>query len=192
MKIYAYYQSLPFNNQTEEFAKANLWKASWEKYGWTPTMLNRSHAEASTMRNKLSQVLALLSSHILSDLSSEIPKITARFYRWCALHAASGGWMSDYDVINNGFTSEMAMAQEQKNGTLQVNHGGKAFLFYASPEMTGMAIKRFTTESLVAFGHPVNEHLILGASDVMDGISDLIFHAEGDDRLAKMQQSFES
>ena len=192
MKIYAYYQSLPFNGQAEEFAKANLWKASWEKHGWTPIMLNRSHADASTLKNKLAQSLSLMSSHMLSDFASEIPKLTARIYRWCAFHAAGGGWMCDYDVVNKGFTPEMARVQEQKNGTLQTNQDGRSFLFYANSEMTGMAIKRFNAESLVAFGHPVNEHLILGSTDVMNGIDGLIFHASGDEKLAQMENAIAS
>ena len=81
---------------------------------------------------------------------------------------------------------------EARKGTLQTNQDGKAFLFYANSEMTGMAIKRFNAESLVAFGYPVNEHLILGSTDVMNGIDGLIFHASGDGKLAQMENAIAS
>lgn len=146
-KVYAFYTSIPLSNQTEEFACANWWKTSWEKAGWTTFMLNRSHAQGSSLNGKLQQKLAHTLLKLGPELTNRYAWINARFSRWCALHAAGGGWMSDYDCLNLGFKPEHADDIEQR-GTLHVSKG-PAYLFYATADHCANAIKRFISEDLI-------------------------------------------
>jgi hypothetical protein len=142
MKVYAYYQAIPTADQSEEFACANWWKTSWTANGWEPVMLNRSHAQGSTLYNKMQQKLA--QSGISQQwLQARIAWFHARFTRWCALHAAGGGWMSDYDVLNIGLTPEMAKRAMEK--TLLINNE-PAYLFYASKDHCTNAIEKVRSE----------------------------------------------
>jgi len=159
MKIYAFYQSIPTADQAEEFACANWWKTSWTANGWEPVMLNRSHAQGSTLYNKLQQKLA--QSGIGQQwLQARIAWFHARFSRWCALHAAGGGWMSDYDVLNMGLTP--AMAKQSPEKTLLIN-AGPAYLVYATKDHCANAIKKFLLEDLTEDGKVRFEFDILNA-----------------------------
>jgi hypothetical protein len=111
-------------------------------------MLNRSHATASTLYNKLSQKLIQTSKTLPMELIGRLDWIIARYIRWCALHAAGGGWMSDYDVFNKSFKPEDAELCI-KNDTLFVNNDGPAYLFYATKEHAENVLKIFIQEPLV-------------------------------------------
>jgi len=90
--IHGYYESIPTVRQEEEFSCANFWKSSWTTHGWTPVMLNKTHAAASPLMRLL----------MVKCVRDSVPQVVAsRFTRWCALHAVGGGWMSDYDLLND-------------------------------------------------------------------------------------------
>jgi len=176
-KIYAYYQSIPLSNQNEEFACANWWKHSWENNGWQNTMLNRSHAQASPLYNKLTQKLMNTAHGLPPELATRFDWIIARYIRWCALHAAGGGWMSDYDVVNKGFNPEMA-EEHEKDGTLHINDNEPAYVFYATQEHCANAIKKFIAEQLIDDGKVLPESHILGISSKLYPIMSLMHHAK--------------
>jgi hypothetical protein len=131
MKIYSYYESIPAINQSEEFACSNWWKTSWEKQGWEPVMLNKTHAQASPLYIKL--MTKILKSGLPSN-----PKGMARFTRWASLHATGGGWLSDYDVYNNGFTPKDAEEISSKSNLQIPKEGG--YIFYATKEGCAKAL----------------------------------------------------
>lgn len=139
--IYAFYTSIQLADQNEEFACSNWWKTSWEKLGWNAVMLNRSHAQGSHLYNKVASKLINATSTLPDARRNEVDWLMARFTRWCALHAAGGGWMSDYDAFNLGFTPENASDIEEKQ-SLYVS-GEPAYLFYASRDMCSAAIMKF-------------------------------------------------
>ena len=146
-RIYGYYKPILQVDQTEQFTQANLWKASWERMGWECVMLNQSHASASPY---LSVILNKLFSAARSRVGmSEViaTKLQARFGRWCALFGAGGGWMSDYDVVNLGFTP--AMAEEiERNTDIAVNTDGPAWIIFSSHKETSEACKDFAERDL--------------------------------------------
>jgi hypothetical protein len=170
MKINAYYQSIPAADQPEEFACANWWKTSWTANGWTPVMLNRSHAQASSFYGKLQQKLAALALSS-QELVARVPWHHARFTRWCALHASGGGWMSDYDVLNLDLTPTRATV----NATLLINEG-PAYLFYATKEHCGNVLKKFLSEDLNESGRIRPEIEILGLEPEMGTILEHVVH----------------
>ena len=176
-RIYAYYESIPLANQPEEFSCANYWKHSWTANGWEPVMLNRSHAQGSPLYLKLQAKLVQQALGISMDLRSQIQWITSRFSRWCALHAAGGGWMSDYDVANLGFTPEQAYEYE-KEATLQINASIPAYIFYASQDHCVNAIKKFISEDLIEGSNVLQEAHILNVNSGLYPILHLLHHAK--------------
>lgn len=189
MNIYAFYQSIPASDQTEEFACANWWKTSWTANGWNAVMLNRSHAQGSPLYNKLQQKLA---QELNKDnkLVARAAWFQARFTRWCALHAAGGGWMSDYDVLNLDLTPQNA--KEAATKTLLINEG-PAYLFYASPDHCLGAIRKFISEDLSENGCARSEIDILGCEPELGVLLERVahVHSRGDKRRsARMQDIF--
>jgi hypothetical protein len=160
MKIYAYYQSIALSDQAEEFACANYWKQSWESNGWETVMLNKSHAQASGLYNKLSKKLLQTAQALPETMRARLDWIMARYFRWCALHAAGGGWMSDYDVFNKTFKPEDA-EQCVENDTIFLNNDAPAYLFYATKEHAENAIKVFLNEPLIENNQLIEEAKIL-------------------------------
>jgi hypothetical protein len=175
MNIYAYYQSIPASNQAEEFQCANYWKESWTKAGWTPVMLNRSHAQNSQMYNKLQQKLAATFHHD-QRLVARAAWHHARFTRWCALHAAGGGWMSDYDVLNVGLDPKAAWNAVQDSGKTLLANDGPAYLVYATAEHCLAAIRKMIADELVADGVLIPEHKVVLASILPDTVLEGVLH----------------
>lgn len=175
MNIYAYYQSIPGSNQAEEFQAANHWKASWEKAGWNPVMLNRSHAQGSSLYNKLQQKLASTFHHD-QRLVARSAWHHARFTRWCALHAAGGGWMSDYDVLNIGLDPIAARNAVQDAGKTLFTNEGPAFLVYATGEHCAAAIRKMLSEDLVEDGVLRPEHDIILAALFPEQVIESVRH----------------
>jgi hypothetical protein len=183
-KIYSYYQSIALSNQPEEFACSNWWKQSWTKNGWEPIMLNRSHAQGSPLYQKLQQKLMNTAHGLPPELTNRFDWIVARFVRWCALHAAGGGWMSDYDVFNRSLKPEIAEECE-KNDTLQVNDNGPAYLIYATKEHCENAIKKFIQETMVEDNLVRYEGHILGVQGGLVPIIPLVTHAKNTKELPR-------
>jgi len=178
-KIYAYYESIQILPQTEEFACANWWKTSWEKNGWECVMLNRSHAQSSNLHQKLMGKLMKFSFALPQDMQPYFPLIAARYSRWCALHAAGGGWMSDYDVMNLGFSCNDSDSHES---TLSVVSGEPAYLFYATKEHCAAAIQKFINEDLICESKLRFECDILNPQTNLSGIIDKVHHARKSDK----------
>ena len=144
--IYAFYTSIQLANQNEEFACSNWWKTSWEKLGWKAVMLNRSHAQGSHLYNKIASKMLNASGSLPAERRNELDWLMARFTRWCALHAAGGGWMSDYDAFNLDFTPDKADKIEQKQSLYVC--GEPTYLFYATRDMCSAAIMKFISAEI--------------------------------------------
>jgi len=173
-RIYAYYNSIPTENQSEQFARANWWKHSWQKQGWEPVMLNSSHAVASNLYGKFQQKLGQTITTAHRILANSWLKQSARLIRWCALHATGGGWMSDYDVVNIGFTPKIA-AEYEKQSTIHVTPN-KAYLFYANAEHVNKAIQKLMSEELSKGEEWVAESVALELSEVLFPLKTHIVH----------------
>jgi len=175
--IYAYYESISHANQAEEFNCANYWKHSWTANGWNPEMMNRTHSQASPLYIKLQAKLVKQASEMPMELRNKVQWITARFSRWCALHAAGGGWMSDYDVANLGFKPEQA-AEYEKDATIQINEVVPAYVFYATQDHCANAIKKFINDDLIEGDSVLPEAHILGVRSSLYPILPLLHHAK--------------
>lgn len=98
MIIYTYYEDI-LDDQLELI---ETWKKSWSKYGWTPIVLTRDDVSASN--NDINKLLSLPS---VNNKSYEL----SCYLRWKAM-SKLGGWMCDYDVVNDGFTLDDALNYE--------------------------------------------------------------------------------
>lgn len=143
-KIYAYYESLQTRPQAEEFAQANVWKQTWEKHGWEPVMLNNSHAKGSPLYQKLVAKLLRVSKSLSPADQNDFQRILVRFTRWCALHAAHGGWMSHYDVLNCGFSPAEATELSKNQSLVLIGSG----LVFANAEVCAGSIAKFIAEDI--------------------------------------------
>jgi hypothetical protein len=177
-KVYSYYESIQTLPQAEQFARANWWKTSWEKNGWDCVMLNKSHAAASNLHTKLIQKLGKLLHTLPDNLRHYYPQIVARYSRWSSLHAAGGGWMSDYDVVNLGFTPSDAIPYQ---GELNMTNGRPCFLFYSNRENCAAAIHRFISEEFISDNILKIESDILNIKDRLSNIGDKIRHIDKSD-----------
>lgn len=178
-KIYSYYESIQTLPQEEQFARANWWKTSWEKNGWECVMLNRSHATASHMNQKFMAKLMKMTFDLPMDYQHIFPNITARYSRWSALHAAGGGWMSDYDVFNIDFTPHDAVKFES---TLNIVSGKPCYLFFATREHCAAVINKFIQEDFFVDNKLRFESEILGVESKLSDMLNQVRHIEKSDK----------
>lgn len=147
-KIYSYYESFPMRRQEEEFACANIWKGTWEKHGWEAIMLNNSHAKMGSQHQKMISRLFVASKALPAGAQNDFQPIQVKFSRLFALHHAGGGWLSDYDVVNSGFTPQMAEEIEKKC-QLFFFDSEKTHLIYVSSAISQAAMQKLMSETLV-------------------------------------------
>lgn len=103
MNIYTYYQNINFSNQVDIL---NLWNKSWVDNGFNANILSIEDAKKSVFYNDF--------INELNDINIQISgkKMTmygmSCYLRWLAystLETNEMFYVSDYDVINNGFQS---------------------------------------------------------------------------------------
>ena len=115
MNIYTYYEDVSFNKQKDLI---DIWKQSWQNYGFTPVVLGRSDAEKSHFFNDyldfVRRVHREVSGHNLDDSVPESKYWLAAHLEIPAFHTISEpSYFSDYDMINNGFTDTKFVTPEQ-------------------------------------------------------------------------------
>lgn len=99
MVVYTYYDDSA-GTPTPELIQ--LWRESWQRNGWSPVVLTPADAMKHRAYTELKQRIAqypTLNSRAYED---------ACYLRWLALAVYKRGWMTDYDVINNGFKPRQA------------------------------------------------------------------------------------
>jgi len=180
--IYGFYEPHLAFQQNEEFACANLWKTSWSQNGWEPTMLNATHSKAHKLH-------AQLVKKILEESKKGSPVFAPRYTRWCALSMAGGGWMSDYDTVNVGFTPQMSEELEKK-AHRHLNTHRLAYVFYATKEMADAAILAFIENELTNDRVPVTEAVILShTSKSLNKVVNELFHPNTSEPLRSEQMA---
>jgi hypothetical protein len=184
--IYSYYQSLQAKDQAIEFSKANIWKDSWTKAGWNPVMLNQSHAQISPQRIKITKKLMSVYPLLNREKNESQEIIQVRFNRLCALHAAGGGWMSDYDVVNTGFNNQIAQAYE---GNSFVIAGSPANVMFVSKEICSAAMNKILNSELIS-----ENGIMLYEKDLFSPAHNLdvttLRHAENYDEMKKIYEDY--
>ena len=99
--VFTYFEPVAALNKHDQLREISVWKASWERYGWRPQILTHEYVERSRDWRDLTASVARLPS-------VNAPGYDVNCYlRWLALANAGGGLMTDYDVVNLGFTPAM-------------------------------------------------------------------------------------
>ena len=83
--------------------------------------------------------------------------------------------MSDYDVVNLGFTPSDAIAYQ---GELNMITDRPCFLFYASQENCAAAIHKFISEEFISDNVLKKEADILNIKDRLSNIGDKVRHID--------------
>lgn len=97
MKAYCYYVQVPGKPADSELELIDVWRRSWIKAGWSPMVLDESHAQQHPR------------FHYYRDKFWALPTVNnhefdvACFMRWVAVACMGGGLLTDYDLINYGF-----------------------------------------------------------------------------------------
>jgi hypothetical protein len=100
MRVYTYYAPTEVGGKPDVLI--DLWYKGWSKAGWEPHVLG-------PVASKMHGDYEAFDAHVRS-LPTINPKEyeVACFHRWLALEVVNGGVMTDYDVMNYGFTPEHA------------------------------------------------------------------------------------
>lgn len=104
--VFTYYEEL---NRPDEGRLIDLWCESWSAHGWNPIVL--SEKDIPHFQRWKSYL-----KHVSTLPSVNPPGYDLACYkRWIALVARGGGLMTDYDVMNYGFTPEKAETLKVKD-----------------------------------------------------------------------------
>ena len=185
--IYAYYESLLSKDQNIEFAKANLWKDSWSRAGWNPVMLNSSHAQISPQRIKLAEKMMSIFPLLNRQNNESQDVLQLRWNRLCALHAAGGGWISDYDVLNLGFTPSMGEEWEKSPFVIA---GKPANVMYISKEICNAAMNKILSSEMISTDGVIfyEKDIFVPFLDFVDHSS--LRHAQDYEKMKKVYEDY--
>ena len=96
--VFTYYTPVRKFSEQDQQQEIAVWRASWAKHGWAPTVLDRTHVERAPNWEELTALVARLPT-------VNPPGYDLNCYlRWLALSNVGGGLLVDYDVVNLGYT----------------------------------------------------------------------------------------
>lgn len=98
--VYYYHE---FFGNADTTPLISLWERSWRYWGWEPNILTAEWAIRHPKHDKLVAVVEKWPT------GATVTFNVAACRRYCAMAAIGGGLQSDADIMNYGFTPEMAM-----------------------------------------------------------------------------------
>ena len=99
-KVFTYFEPIDeVEDSSGQQAMIEHWSASWAKAGWYPIVLGLADAEMHPMFDEYIE-----SVKRLPTVNPAAYELTC-YKRWMAVACQGGGFMSDYDVVNYGFTA---------------------------------------------------------------------------------------
>jgi len=112
MKIFTYYQNIDFDSQLPIL---KLWEKSWKKQGFDAAILTPRDARQSPYYYGFLKKIRLIHKNITGyDISQYGISCYVRWLAYSTLKHTEPFLVSDYDVINKGFTAEDVKESEEK------------------------------------------------------------------------------
>jgi hypothetical protein len=113
--IYTYYDNIHPADDAYQNILIELWKLSWKKNGFNPIVLTKENAVKHPRYSKFKKEIEKIH---LSLTGNKITKYgLSCFERWLAygsLNLDKPFYVSDYDIINNGFKPQNLQIDEKK------------------------------------------------------------------------------
>lgn len=113
--IYTYYNNIHQSEDEYQNILIELWKLSWKKNGFNPVVLTKEsavkHPSYLKYKRKVEKIHLFLTGREISQYGLSC------FERWLAyasLNLENPFYVSDYDVINNGFKPQNLQINEKK------------------------------------------------------------------------------
>lgn len=111
MKVFTYFEPVPqLWEPSTQLRLIEIWKRSWAKHGWTPVVLNEESARRHPRYAEFKKKFWELPTEYGHDYEG------ACFMRYAAtaIQKQPMSMLTDYDVLNYGFTPEHALAEQRK------------------------------------------------------------------------------
>jgi hypothetical protein len=101
-RMHTFYEPLPgLADTAEDVLQMGSWSEVWKDAGWSTRMLTlsdaRRHPQFQAVDNRLTRLIAAG-----TRLGNNVAYEKMCYFRYLAMAAAGGGWMSDYDTIPLG------------------------------------------------------------------------------------------
>jgi hypothetical protein len=101
MNIYTYYENVGHKLQDELL---QIWKQSWEKYGFNAIVFSREEAKQSILFQKYYDFIQRVHEKVSGKILQDKSYCMAAQLEIVAFHTIlESSYVSDYDMINNGF-----------------------------------------------------------------------------------------
>lgn len=94
-------------DQVGEEDLLEYWKEAWDKAGWDTVVLDLEDAQKHPYYDEMFSVIDPLWGMTYNGLC---------YYRWLAMGASGGGWMSDYDLFPTNFPKDEGFFGQLPNG----------------------------------------------------------------------------
>lgn len=110
-------------NDDSDTVLINQWRTKWSDAGWNPIVLNMEHANRHPRFQEFHEKLlnVPMKGNGGAGLNRRYNELC--FYRWLAMAAVGGGWMSNYDTFPIKFgsrTDEIKSVQMPNDGTFSI------------------------------------------------------------------------
>ncbi len=108
MRVFTYYDPV-LDWEQAQLPLIELWKKSWTAAGWQPAVLGWNEANATPEIHEYHTRILTLPT--VNPIKYEM----ACYLRWLAIKNVNGGLMTDYDVMNYGFTPDDCQKEKRKD-----------------------------------------------------------------------------
>jgi hypothetical protein len=98
--VHTYYEPVSGMSEAHQRREIEVWRASWERHGWQTRVLGPEDYQRTPEGRAIARALEANGFPSVNPPGYDLQC----FLRWVALWQVDGGLMTDYDVVNLGYT----------------------------------------------------------------------------------------